>query len=414
MSYDTDHRASGTSIAALASTEEFKEKARNLKNLSDVANFAKELIAPTLQAMLDAELDTHLGYKKHDPAGRNSGNSRNGHSSKMLKTSFGQTELPVPRDRSGTFEPHAVKKYETVQSDVEERIIGMYAKGMTTRDIAEYAKDIYGVDVSSGLVSTITDKVLPLVTEWQSRPLHPVYPFLYLDGMVFKVRAEGRIVNRSAYIVLGVNVLGMKEILGIWIGETEGARFWLGVLSEIKNRGVEDVLIASVDGLTGFGEAIHTVFPEAKVQQCIVHQMRNTMKYVVHKDRKSFASDLRSIYTAPSEEAGLAALEAVKGAWHKYAPYLKSWETKWVELSPFFGYPEAIRRIMYTTNAIESVNRQFRKVTKTTSIFPHDEALMKLLWLAQRDIAKSWTMSIQNWGEIMAQLAILWPEKIKL
>ena len=210
MSYDTDHRASGTSIAALASTEEFKEKARNLKNLSDVANFAKELIAPTLQAMLDAELDTHLGYKKHDPAGRNSGNSRNGHSSKMLKTSFGQTELPVPRDRSGTFEPHAVKKYETVQSDVEERIIGMYAKGMTTRDIAEYAKDIYGVDVSSGLVSTITDKVLPLVTEWQSRPLHPVYPFLYLDGMVFKVRAEGRIVNRSAYIVLGVNVLGMK------------------------------------------------------------------------------------------------------------------------------------------------------------------------------------------------------------
>ena len=297
---------------------------------------------------------------------------------------------------------------------MEERIIGMYAKGMTTRDIAEYAKDIYGVDVSSGLVSTITDKILPLVTEWQNRPLHSLYPFLYLDGMVFKVRDQGRIVNRSAYIVLGINVLGMKEILGIWIGETEGAKFWLGVLTEIRNRGVEDILIASVDGLTGFGEAIRTVFPDAKVQQCIVHQVRNTLKYVVHKDRKSFAADLRSIYTAPSEEAGLAALEAVRTAWHKYAPYLKAWEAKWVELSPFFEYPEAIRRIMYTTNAIESVNRRFRKVTKTTSIFPHDEALMKLLWLAQRDISKSWTMSIQNWGEIMAQLAILWPEKIRL
>lgn len=403
-----------TSIAALASTEEFKEKARNLKNLSDVANFAKELIAPTLQKMLDAELEEHLGYKKYESAGRNSGNSRNGHSSKVLKTSFGQTELPVPRDRSGTFEPQAVKKYETVQSDVEERIIGMYAKGMTTRDIAEYARDIYGVDVSSGLVSTITDKVLPLVTEWQNRPLHNVYPFLYLDGMVFKVRDNGRIVNRAVYIVLGVNILGMKEILGIWVGESEGAKFWLGVLNEIKNRGVEDVLIASVDGLTGFGEAIRAIFPDAKVQQCIVHQVRNTLKYVVHKDRKVLAADLRSIYTAPSEEAGLAALGAVKEKWQKYAPYLKSWETKWVELSQFFGYPEAIRRIMYTTNAIESVNRQFRKVTKTTSIFPHDEALTKLLWLAQRDISKGWTVAIHNWGEIVASLAILWPEKIKL
>lgn len=414
MQNNTSHRLDGASIAALASTEEFKEKARNLKNLSDVANFAKELIAPTLQAMLDAELENHLGYKKHDPVGRNSGNSRNGHSSKLLKTSFGQTELPVPRDRSGTFEPQAVKKYETVQSDVEERIIGMYAKGMTTRDIAEYAKDIYGVDVSSGLVSTITDKVLPLVTEWQNRPLHSVYPFLYLDGMVFKVRDSGRIMNRTAYIVLGINILGMKEILGIWVGETEGAKFWLGVLNEIKNRGVEDIFIASVDGLTGFGEAIRAVFPDTRVQQCIVHQVRNTLKYVVHKDRKPFAADLRSIYTAPSEEAGLAALQSVKEKWQKYAPYLKSWEAKWNELSPFFEYPEQIRRIMYTTNAIESLNRQFRKVTKTTSIFPHDEALMKLLWLAQRDIAKSWTMTVHNWGEIVAQLVILWPEKIRL
>jgi putative transposase len=403
-----------TSIAALISSDEFKERAKNLRNLSDVANFAKELIAPTLQAMLDAELENHLGYKKYEPKGRNSGNSRNGHSSKVLKTSFGQTELPVPRDRAGTFEPEAVKKYETVQSDVEERIIGMYAKGMTTRDISEYVKDIYGVDVSSGLVSTITDKVLPLVTEWQNRPLHSVYTFLYLDGIVFKVRDNGRIVNRTAYVILGINILGMKEILGIWIGESEGAKFWLGVLHEIRNRGVEDIFIASVDGLTGFSEAVRAVFPAAEVQQCIVHQMRNTLKYVAHKDRKALAQDLRSIYAAPTEEAGFSALQSVKEKWPKYALYLKSWETKWNELSSFFKYPEAIRRIMYTTNAIESVNRQFRKVTKTTSVFPHDEALLKLLWLAQRDIAKRWTLPIRNWGEIIASLAILWPEKIKL
>jgi putative transposase len=256
--------------------------------------------------------------------------------------------------------------------------------------------------------------VLPLVSEWQNRPLHSVYPFLYLDGMVFKVRDNGRIMNRSAHIVLGINILGMKEILGIWIGETEGAKFWLGVLNEIRNRGVEDVFVASVDGLTGFGEAIRAVFPDTKVQQCIVHQVRNTLKYVAYKDRKRLATDLRSIYAAPTEDAGSAALQSVKDKWPKYAPYLKSWETKWDEISSFFEYPESIRRIMYTTNAIESVNRQFRKVTKTTSIFPHDEALLKLLWLAQRDIARSWTMTVHNWGEIVAQLAILWPEKIRL
>lgn len=404
----------GNTLPATISFEEYQEKVKNLRNLSDVTDFAKSLIAPTLQKMLEAELENHLGYKKHDPKGRNTGNSRNGHSSKVVKTSFGQAELQVPRDRNGSYEPLAVKKYETVQSDVEERIIGMYAKGMTTRDIAEHMKDVYGVDVSSGMVSMITDRIAPLISGWQSRPLSPIYPFVYLDGIYFKVRVDGRIVNRSAYVALGINLSGIKEVLGIWIGQTEGAKFWLGVMNELKNRGVEDVFIASIDGLSGFGEAIRAVFPDCDVQQCIVHQVRNTIKYIPHKDRKAFVSDLRSIYTATTEEAGLAALEEVKRKWPKYALYLKSWEAKWDELSPFFAYHPAIRRIMYTTNAVESLNHQLRKVTKTTTIFPHDDALLKLLFLAQRDVSKKWTTSVHNWGEIIAQFAVLFPEKVKI
>lgn len=402
------------SIATLLETDEFKEKAKHLRTLSDVTAFAKELIAPTLQRMLEAELDEHLGYKKHEAAGRGTGNSRNGHSQKMLKTSFGPAELAVPRDRNSTFEPVVVKRYETVESDVEERIVSMYAKGLTTRDIAAHMHDIYGIDVSSTMISTITDKVLPLVTEWQHRPLAYCYAFVSLDGIYFKVRDSGKIVNRTAYIVLGTTLEGMKEILGIWVGESEGAKFWMHVLTEIKNRGVEDILIASIDGLTGFTEAIRAVFPNTDVQQCIVHQVRNTMKYVPHKHKKAFVADLRSIYTAPTEGAALVELARVKDAWPQYAVYLRSWETKWSELSAFYKYPPAVRRIMYTTNGIESLNRQFRKVTKTTSIFPHEESLMKLLWLAQRDIAQKWTMTIRDWGTIVSALSVLYPERVRL
>jgi len=395
------------------SYEEYQEKVKNLRTMSDVTSFAKELIAPTLQKMLEGEMDAHLGYGKYDPKGKNSGNSRNGFSPKTLKTSFGQETLKVPRDRQSSFEPVAVKKYETVESDVEEKIIAMYAKGLTTRDISHYMQDIYGIEVSAQMISSITDKVLPLIEEWQSRPLAPVYPFVYLDGMYCKVRDGGRIVNRSAYVILGLNTEGFKEILGIWIGQSEGAKFWLQVLTEIKNRGAQELLIASIDGLSGFGEAIKTVYPGVNVQQCIVHQIRNTMKYVSHRYRKAFVHDLKKIYTSPTEESGLAALEAAKEKWPSYAIYLKSWETKWSELSPFYSYPEAIRKMMYTTNAIEGLNRQFRKVTKTTTVFPHNEALLKLLWLAQEDISKRWTAPVQNWSEVMAQLAIIFPEKIK-
>jgi putative transposase len=396
------------------SYEEYQKKVNKLKTMSDVTNFAKELIAPTLQSMLESELTEHLGYVKHAVSGRGSGNSRNGYSKKKLKTSFGPAELEVPRDRGGSFEPLAVKKYETVESDVEEKIIAMYAKGMTTRDIHAYMADIYGIEVSATMISTITDKVMPLVTEWQNRPLRELYPFIYLDGIHFKVREDGRIVNRCAYTVLGINSDGLKELLGIWVGGAEGSKFWMQVLSELKQRGVQTLLVASIDGLAGFGEAIKAVFPNCQIQQCVVHQIRNTMKYVSHKDKKQFCDDLKSVYTAPTEAAGLKALEEVRTKWKQYRLYLKRWEDNWPELSLLFAYPQEIRRIIYTTNAVEGIHRQFRKVTKTTTVFPSTDSLIKLLWLAQEDIAKQWTKPINYWGSIVTQLAILFPKQVSV
>jgi putative transposase len=402
------------SIINYLTQEEYDARIKQCKSLKDVTNLARDLIAPTLQNIMESELEDHLGYKKYDFVGRGSGNSRNGRSEKTLKTSFGPAKLSVPRDRNSSFQPKIVKKYETVDNEIEERIISMYGKGVTTRDIESHMADIYGIDASPAMISMITDKVLPLVSEWQARPLSSLYAFVYLDGMVFKVKDSGRIVNKTAYIVMGINIEGKKEVLGIWIGETEGAKFWMGVLSELKNRGVKDIIIASVDGLTGFPDAIKAVFPDSEVQLCIVHQIRNTLKYVSHKHKKAFASDLRSIYTAPTEDAGLSALEKVKENWPHYILHLRSWEKKWTEIAPFFKYPEEIRHIMYTTNAIESLNRQFRKVTKTTSIFPHEEALGKLLWLAQRDASRKWIYPVKNWGSIISQLAILYPERVRL
>lgn len=398
----------------ILSCDEYQEKVKNLKTSKDVNNFLKELVAPILQAMLEAEMAEHLGYEKYSSSGRNSGNSRNGHSEKTLKGNLGAAQLAVPRDRNVDFEPMAVKKYETVESGVEEKIISMYAKGMTTRDINAHMQDIYGVDVSSSMISSITDKVQPLVHEWQVWPLGTVYPIVYLDGIFFKVRSKGKIVNKCSYTILGITQDGMKEVLGIWLAESEGAKFWLQVLNELMNRGVQDILIACVDGLTGFPDAIKAVFPEAQVQQCIVHQVRNTMKYVPHKHKKQFCADLKKICSAPTEAAGLAALDEVKQVWPQYALYLRSWEQKWPELSTFFVYPQTVRRLIYTTNGIESLHLQLRKVTKTTSVFPHDESLTKLLWLAQRDITKKWNMALRNWGEVIGQLSIMFPDRIKL
>lgn len=402
-------------MSKLLSYEEYQEKVKGLKTADDVNGFVKDLVGPVLQEMLEAEMTNHVGYDKHDALGDGSGNSRNGYSEKTLRTGFGPSTIQVPRDRSGSFEPVAVKKYQTTTSDIEERIISMYAKGMTTRDINDHMRQIYGVDVSAGMVSSITDKVLPLVQEWQNRPLCPLYAVVYLDGVHFKVHESGKIVNKCSYTALGIDDEGRKELLGIWIqGGGEGAKFWLQVLSELKSRGVGDILITCVDGLKGFADAIQTVYPDTVIQQCIIHQVRNTMKYVPHKHKDKFCSDLRSIYTAPTEEAGYAALQAVKEKWPMYQIYLKSWEEKWVELSPFYSYPFEIRKIIYTTNAVESIHHQLRKVTKTTTIFPHDEALLKLLWLAQRDVARKWTQPIPSWNQILPQLAILFPDRLNL
>lgn len=396
------------------SYEAYQEKVKNLKTSGDVTNFAKELIAPTLQNMLEAEMEDHLGYPKHASKGKGSGNSRNGHSTKKLKTSFGTEELKVPRDRKGEFDPVAVRKYQTVENDVEEKIIAMYGKGLSTRDIYTYMKDIYGIEISAGMVSNITDKVLPIIQEWQSRPLAEVYAIVYLDGIHFKVRDGGRIVNRCCYTALGISAEGKKDLLGLWIDQSEGSKFWMGVLSEIKSRGTQDILICCTDGLKGFAEAIKAVYPETCIQRCIVHQVRHTSKHIPHRDKKDFCQDLKAIYTAPTEESGIAALEAAQEKWPQYEVYLRSWEANWGELSALFSFPEEIRRVIYTTNAVEGLHRQFRKVTKTTTIFPHDESLKKILWLAQKDISRKWTAPIRNWGIILPQLTILFPDKIKL
>lgn len=398
----------------ILSYEEYNKKLSSLKTMSDVSNFLKDMVAPTLQKMLEAEMEEHLGYKKHESKGDNSGNSRNGYSEKTLRTSFGNTPIQIPRDRNSQFEPHIIPKYKGAQSDIEEKIIAMYAKGMTTRDINAYMYDIYGVDVSASMVSTITDLVLPQIAEWQNRLLSPLYPFVYLDGIHFKVRKENRVITKCAYVVLGVNESGYKEVLGVWIGESESSKFWMSVLSELKSRGVSNMLIVCTDGLSGFEEAVQAIYPESVIQQCIVHQIRNTLKYIPHKDKGKVVKSLREVYTAPNEQAGLEALERVKKEFPQYALYLKSWEMKWHLLSPFFGYPEEIRRVIYTTNTIEGLNRQYRKVTKTTSIFTHDQALMKLLYLATMDISKKWTMPVFNWGTIIVQLSILFPEKSDL
>ncbi|MFZ2150142.1 MAG: IS256 family transposase [Minisyncoccia bacterium] len=303
--------------------------------------------------------------------------------------------------------------YDLVGNETEAMIIDLYAKGLTTRDISNFLKRANKMEISQPAISAITDKVFPLVKEWQARPLSSCYPILYLDGMHFKVREAGKISSKVAYIALGINLYGHREILGIWISETEGAKFWMHVLNELKNRGVDDILIACVDGLKGFPDAIKTIFPRTEVQVCVVHQIRHTLMFISNKDRKKFADYLKAVYTAATEDAGLQALKEMEKQWPQYISYLQSWENRWSDISPFFGYPQVVKRMIYTTNTIENLNRQFRKVTKTTQVFPHDDALVKLLWLAQADISERWEKSCFNWGEIMAQLTLMFPDRIK-
>lgn len=398
----------------LLSYDEYQERLKGITSADDALNVLRDIFAPTIQDLLEAEMTDHLGYEKHDRLPEKIGNSRNGYSKKTLKSKLGTVAIDVPRDRSGSFEPEVVKKYQTNTNELEEKVIAMYAKGMTTRDINHHLLDIYGVSISAGQVSQITDKVIPRIQEWQSRSLDSVYPIVFLDGIRFRVKEGGKVVQKSAYLALGITVEGRKELLGIWIGPSESAKFWMQVLNEIKQRGTEDILIMAVDDLTGFSEAIEQIFPKTQVQKCIVHQVRNTIKFVAHKDRDAFCNDLRTIYTAPTEEAGLLALAEVQATWPQYKIQLSRWEEKWTELATFFQFPQEIRTIMYTTNSVESLNRQMRKVTKTTSLFPHDESLVKLLWLGQEDFTKTWTSPIPNWGKIISQFATMFPDRITL
>lgn len=390
------------------------ELAKECKSMDDVHTMLKDLFKDTIQQVLEAEMDVHLGYEKHDPDGNNSGNSRNGYSKKTVKTQMGKTELQIPRDRNGEFEPQIIKKYETTANELEEQIIAMYAKGMSTRDIEDHMKNIYGIEVSPTMVSKVTDKILPMITEWQSRPLDRVYPIVFLDAIHFKVRKDNRIINKAAYSVLAINMSGCKEVLGIWIGENESASFWLGVCNDLKNRGVEDILIACKDGLSGFSEAINAVFPRTRIQLCVIHQIRNSMKYVTYKEQKEVMADLKKVYQALTLEEAEFAFEEFKDKWGKRHPIIvKSWESNWLELTGYFDYPYQIRRMIYTTNIIEGYHRQLRKVTKTKTAYPTDDALRKIIYLATEAISKKWTMPIREWKDCISQFVIIFGDRIE-
>lgn len=379
---------------------------------ASVMSLMKQMLKRGMERALQAELTHHLGYEKHAVEGRGSGNSRNGTSSKTMKGELGEVVIEVPRDRQGEYEPQLISKHQTRLAGLDEKILSMYARGMTTRDIQGHLQEMYGVDVSAALVSEVTDAVLDEVKTWQNRPLESLYAILYLDALVVKVRHNGRVDNRAFYIAIGIDWHGKKDVLGIWVTATEGAKFWLSVVTELKNRGVKDVLIVCVDGLKGFPEAIESVFPQAEVQHCIVHAVRASLNYVNWKERRLVAADLRPVYTAATAEQGRQELAGFAGKWgHKYQPIVNLWEKNWERLSPFFGYPEEIRKIVYTTNAIESLNSTLRKTLKTRGAFPNDEAALKLMYLTMQNLTAKWD-TIQGWKEAMNRFQILHPERI--
>lgn len=375
----------------------------------------KQLTKQLLERAMTAEMTEHVGYEKHDAAGDLSGNSRNGKSEKTIKGTFGTLPIEVPRDRNGTFEPQIVGKHQRRFTGFDDNIISLYARGLSTREIREHLEEIYQVEVSPGLISTVTDAVLEEVKAWQMRQLDEVYPIMYLDAIQFKVRDSGHVRNKAIYLAIGVNMDGMKEVLGLWIAQTEGAKFWLQVVTELKNRGVRDIFIACVDGLKGFPEAIETVFPQTEVQLCIVHMVRHSLNYVGWKQRKEVAADLKTIYTSATEAEAEAALNEFAKKWDaKYPTISRSWRSNWTRVIPFFAHPPEIRRVVYTTNAIESLNMSLRKVTKARGSFPNDEAVMKLLYLALRNIAKKWTMPIHDWKAALNRFAIVYEDRLPM
>ena len=389
---------------------------RNYKTPEEImgeGGLLAQLTKKLLERAMAAELTEHVGYEKHDRAGRNSGNSRNGRSRKTLKGDFGTMRIEVPRDRAGTFEPQIIGKHQTRWTGFDDKILSMYARGMSSREIQQHLEEIYKVEVSPGLISTVTEAVIDEVRAWQGRQLDEVYPIVYMDALHFKVRDNGHVRNKAVYLAIGVNLNGYKEVLGMWIAQTEGAKFWLSVVTELKNRGMRDMLIACVDGLKGFPEAIESVFPHTEVQLCIVHMVRHSLNYVGWKERKEVAGDLKSIYTSATEEAAEVNLREFAAKWDSRFPMIsKSWHENWARIVPFFAHPPEIRKIIYTTNAIESLNMSLRKVTKTRSSFPNDDALLRLLYLALRNITKRWTIRVQEWAAALNRFAIIYEDRL--
>ena len=408
------------SAAERAAEKERRERILNFVHemgadgIEDLQDVYKMMIGAVLEGGLEAELDDQLGYSKYDYRNKEVDNSRNGFSKKTLKTSFGETDISVPRDRNGDFEPQLVKKNQTtLTGDIEEKILSMYAKGMTTKDIETHIMDIYGLECSDTTVSRITDKILPVVREWQCRPLEDIYAVVFMDAIHFHVRSEGRIIKKAVYIAIGINMDGLKEVLGMWVGENESAKFWLSVMNGLKNRGVEDILIACVDGLTGFPAAIEAVYPQTEIQQCIIHQIRNTTKFVSYKDIKKLMADLKKVYAAVDEQTALTELDNFDEIWgSKYPKIAISWRNNWANLSTYFKYPQEVRTLIYTTNTIEGFNRQLRKVTKNKGVFPTDDSLIKMLYLAMMDITKKWTGKRREWGQIHSQLEIFFADRL--
>lgn len=390
-----------------------QDLARGVKSERDLAALTQDLLKITVEASLNAEMDAHLGYAKHSPEGYGSGNSRNGYGTKKLKSGHGIIEIDTPRDRNGSFEPQLVTKNQTRLSHFDDKILTLYAKGMSTRDIVETFRELYGADISPTLVSTVTEAVLSKVVEWQSRPLDALYPILYLDCIVVKIRQDKRVINKAVYLALGVSLEGKKELLGLWLSENEGAKFWLSVLTELKNRGVKDVFIACVDGLTGFPEAIAAAFPRTQVQLCIVHMVRNSLRFVSWKDRKGVAAGLRKIYQSVTVTEAEQELIAFAAQWDgQYPSISRSWRNHWANLIAFFDYPDEIRKIIYTTNAIESINSVIRKAIDQRKLFPNDDSAMKVIYLAIENASKKWSMPLRDWKPAINQFMIMFPDRM--
>ena len=389
-------------------------QAANVSSMDDIQALFRDTIAEFMENGLETELEDQLGYGRYDYKNKDTDNSRNGHSSKTLRTSFGDVEVSVPRDRNSEFDPIILKKNQTsISQEIEAKIISMYSKGMTTGDIEAHVRDIYGVEISDTTISRITDKILPKAKEWQQRPLEAIYAVVFLDAIHYHVRSEGQIVKKAVYIAIGIDLDGRKDVLGMWIGENESAKFWATVLNSLKNRGVEDIFIACTDNLNGFSAAIEAVYPKTEIQNCIIHQLRNSSKYVAYKDLKALMADLKAVYGAVDEPTALDALDVFSEHWDKKYPKIsQSWRANWANLSTYFKFPQELRRLIYTTNTIEGFNRQLRKVTKSKSVFPTDDSLFKMLYLAMTDITKKWTGRRQDWSQIHAQLAIYFEDRM--